>query len=60
MRGGSAIYCPACKHRQVVGEAGQKLGLPLVVPCEKCGATITIERSESGGAHVTTKDISAP
>lgn len=59
MRGGSAIYCPTCKHRQVVGTAGQKLDLPVVVSCEKCGASLTIERSQSGGAHVTAQGAPA-
>ncbi len=53
MRGGSAVYCPACKHRQAVGEVGATVRLPLGVSCEKCGASLLLESNHSGGAHVT-------
>lgn len=53
MRGGNAIYCPACKHRQAVGEVGTMVRLPLGVSCEECGATLLLESNRSGGAHVT-------
>ena len=53
MKGGSAIYCPACHHRQLVGSPGEPLDLPRTVPCEKCGATLALEKSRSGGVHVT-------
>ncbi|NIP83194.1 MAG: hypothetical protein GWM90_29775 [Gemmatimonadetes bacterium] len=53
MRGGSAILCPSCHYRQVVGSSGEKVELPLHLPCAQCGAPLLVERSESGGAHVT-------
>ena len=53
MKGGSAIYCPACNHRQAIGEPGEPLDLPMSVVCDGCGATLTVEKSQSGGAHVT-------
>lgn len=53
MKGGSAIYCPACHHRQIVGNPGEKLELPMSLPCEGCGATLALDKSQSGGAHVT-------
>lgn len=51
MRGGSAFYCPACTHRQVVGTPGQKLTFPMNVACENCRASIRLEKSASGGIH---------
>ncbi len=53
MKGGSAIYCPLCHARQAVGHTGEKLELPTQVVCEKCGTPLTLQRSESGGIHVT-------
>jgi hypothetical protein len=53
MKGGSAIYCPACGHRQTVGHPGEKLELPLTVTCEKCSAALSLVKSESLGVHVT-------
>jgi len=53
MKGGTAIYCPACSHRQSVGKPGETLSLPLAVKCEQCGAQLTLDKSRSGGAHVT-------
>lgn len=53
MKGGGAIYCPACNARQTVGNPGEKLELPLRVSCAKCGAALLVEKSESGGVHVT-------
>ena len=60
MKGGSAIYCPGCNNRQVVGVAGQKVELPMTVTCSKCGAIIAIAKSESSGVHVTLQGASAP
>lgn len=54
MKGGSAIYCPACSHRQTVGSPGEKLDLPVRMACEKCGAALVVEKSQSGGVHVST------
>jgi len=53
MRGGTAIYCPLCKSRQTVGQLGEKVELPTQVVCDTCGAPLTLEKSESGGIHVT-------
>lgn len=53
MKGGSAIYCPVCRHRQTVGTRGEPLDLPTQVTCEDCGASLTLEKSRSGGIHVT-------
>jgi predicted RNA-binding Zn-ribbon protein involved in translation (DUF1610 family) len=53
MRGGTAILCPSCGHRQVVGEPGEKVELPLSTVCTNCNATLKLEKSLSGGAHVT-------
>ncbi len=59
MKGGSAIYCPGCNNRQVVGVAGQKVELPTAVTCSKCGGTISIAKSESTGVHVTLQSAGA-
>ena len=59
MRGGSAIYCPTCHNRQTVGKPGEKLELPQQVVCEKCGAALSLEKSDSGGIRVTAGGISA-
>ncbi len=53
LKGGSAIYCPACKNHQTVGSPGEKLDLPLTITCAKCGATLDLTKSESMGVHVT-------
>lgn len=53
MRGGTAILCPSCHHRQAVGSPGEKVDLPVRMPCGQCGDPLLVERSESGGAHVT-------
>jgi transcription elongation factor Elf1 len=53
MRGGGAIYCPACNNHQVVGSPGEKLQLPMTLTCSKCGATLSIAKSESMGVHVS-------
>jgi DNA-directed RNA polymerase subunit RPC12/RpoP len=52
MKGGNAIYCPSCSHRQAVGKAGETLALPRTVTCDKCGARLTLDKSRSGGVHV--------
>jgi len=52
MKGGTAIYCAACNHRQTVGKPGETLTLPLTVTCEQCGAVLTLDKSRSGGVHV--------
>ena len=54
MKGGTGIYCPACSHRQTVGFPGEKLQLPLRTRCAKCGAELIVDRSQSGGVHVST------
>lgn len=59
MKGGTAIYCPVCRARQTVGKPGEKLELPMKVSCEKCGAAITLEKSESAGVHVTVEGKAA-
>ncbi|MGD8322532.1 MAG: hypothetical protein PVJ02_18920 [Gemmatimonadota bacterium] len=59
MRGGSAIYCPLCKHRQTVGEPGDHLELPMKVVCEQCGAELKLEPNLSGGVHVTAEGAAA-
>lgn len=53
MKGGSAIYCPACSQRQTVGRPGEKLELPLRIRCVECGAELVVEKSLSGGVHVS-------
>ncbi len=52
LKGGGAIYCPACHNHQTVGSAGQKLDLPMNVTCGKCGATLVLTKSQSMGVHV--------
>jgi hypothetical protein len=59
MKGGSAIYCPTCNNRQNVGDPGRTLELPLTVRCGKCGASLTLEKSRSGGIHVTAAGTAA-
>jgi DNA-directed RNA polymerase subunit RPC12/RpoP len=59
MRGGSAILCPACGHREVVGHPGERVGLPLRVVCSRCGAALILEPSLSGGAHVSVEKTPA-
>ncbi|MEJ2678355.1 MAG: hypothetical protein P8174_04665 [Gemmatimonadota bacterium] len=51
MKGGSAFFCPACNERQTAGKPGEKLELPMTVKCQKCGATVSLEKSLSGGIH---------
>jgi hypothetical protein len=61
MKGATAIYCPACHHRQTVGKPGETLAVPRAVTCEQCGAQLTLDRSESGGVHVAlAAPLSAP
>lgn len=52
MKGGKAIYCPSCNNHQVVGDPGDNLQLPMTVTCGKCGAVLTVSKSESMGVHV--------
>ena len=59
MKGGSAIYCPGCNNRLIVGVAGKKVELPTTVTCSKCGGTIAIAKSESTGVHVTLQSAGA-
>ena len=59
MRGGTAIHCPACAHRQVVGSPGAQLKLPMHVACAQCGAALVLEKSQSGGAHVIVESAAA-
>jgi ribosomal protein S27E len=59
MRGGSAILCPACGHREVVGHASERVDLPLRVVCSGCGAALILEKSLSGGAHVSVEKAPA-
>ena len=59
MKGGSAIYCPGCNNRLIVGVAGKKVELPTTVTCSKCGGTIAIAKSESTGVHVTLRSAGA-
>lgn len=59
IKGGSAIYCPACNHRQVLGSPGEKLAVPMTVACEKCSAALVVNRSDTGGAHVTVQGVAA-
>lgn len=58
MRGGSAILCPSCHHRQSVGVPGERVELPLRMSCGKCGAPLLVEASRSGGAHVSVETAS--
>ena len=53
MKGGTAIYCAACNHRQTVGKPGETLELPRTVTCANCGASLVLNKSRSGGVHVT-------
>jgi hypothetical protein len=53
MRGGTAILCPSCGNRQTVGQPGEKVELPQRIVCEKCSSALKLEKSLSGGAHVT-------
>jgi ribosomal protein S27E len=53
MKAGSAVYCPTCHNRQTVGTPGEKLEFPVKVPCQSCGAVLVLEKSRSGGIHVT-------
>ena len=53
IKGGTAIYCPSCNHRQTVGKKGETLAVPQTVKCEQCGAQLTLDKSKSGGVHVT-------
>ena len=53
IKGGTAIYCPGCNHRQTVGKRGETLAVPQTVKCEGCGARLTLDKSKSGGVHVT-------
>lgn len=52
LKGGTAIYCPACHNHQTVGHQGEKLTLPYAVTCTKCGAVLELTKSESMGVHV--------
>lgn len=51
MKGGTAFFCPSCSQRQVAGKPGEKFELPMTVQCQKCGATVSLEKSLSGGVH---------
>ncbi|HKJ92821.1 MAG TPA: hypothetical protein VJ957_06620 [Longimicrobiales bacterium] len=54
MKGGTAFFCPSCNERQIAGKPGDKLELPMTVTCQKCGASVTLEKSLSGGVHPRT------
>ncbi len=57
LKGGGAIYCPACHNHQTVGNPGEKLDLPMTVTCGKCGASLTLTKSQSMGVHVTVEGV---
>jgi ribosomal protein S27E len=59
MKGGVFVYCPACHHRQSIGSRAESLHLPVHVTCEGCGALLTLDKSESGGVHVTAQGAQA-
>lgn len=51
MKGGTAFFCPSCNQRQIAGKPSEKLELPMTVTCQNCGATVSLEKSLSGGIH---------
>ncbi len=59
LKGGTAIYCPACHNHQTVGQPGEKLPLPYTVTCSKCHATLELTTSESMGVHVAVQGAGA-